>query len=52
MDDFSWGSTRIVVGEGKSKKVLAPEDDHFDDSMIPMRKFSGTLDIAHGRREV
>jgi chitin synthase len=41
MDDFSWGNTRIVVGEGKSKKVLATDDDTFDDSMIPMRKFSG-----------
>lgn len=28
-----------MVGEGKNKKVLAGDDDHFDDSMIPMRKF-------------
>ena len=28
-----------MVGEGKNKKILAGDDDHFDDSMIPMRKF-------------
>jgi len=39
-DDFSWGNTRLVVGEGKNKKILAGDDDHFDDSMIPMRKFA------------
>ena len=37
---LQWGNTRIVVGEGKNKKVLAGDDDHFDDSMIPLRKFS------------
>ncbi|KAA1078742.1 hypothetical protein PGTUg99_006148 [Puccinia graminis f. sp. tritici] len=40
-DDFSWGNTRVVVGEGKHKKVLADTDDvGFDPSMIPLRKFS------------
>ncbi|MBW0492481.1 hypothetical protein O181_032196 [Austropuccinia psidii MF-1] len=39
-DDFSWGNTRVVVGEGKHKKVLADQDDSgFDPSMIPLRKF-------------
>ncbi|GAA96153.1 glycosyltransferase family 2 protein [Mixia osmundae IAM 14324] len=39
-DDFSWGNTRIVVGEGKKKKILATTDDEpFDDSMIPLRRF-------------
>lgn len=36
---WQWGNTRVVVGEGKNKKILAGDDDHFDDSMIPMRKF-------------
>lgn len=41
MDDFSWGNTRIVVGEGKHKKVIADnDDDGFEPSMIPLRKFS------------
>lgn len=37
---LQWGNTRIVVGEGKNKKILAGDDDKFDDSMIPMRKFN------------
>lgn len=41
MDDFSWGNTRLVVGEGSNKKVLVADDDRFDESMIPLKKFSG-----------
>ncbi|KAG9027552.1 hypothetical protein FRB95_007619 [Tulasnella sp. JGI-2019a] len=40
MDDFSWGNTRLVVGEGANKKVLTDDDDKFDESMIPLKKFS------------
>ncbi|KAJ7065405.1 glycosyltransferase family 2 protein [Mycena amicta] len=40
MDEFSWGNTRLVVGEGKEKKVIMNEDEKFDDSMIPLKKFS------------
>ncbi|THG97676.1 hypothetical protein EW026_g4373 [Hermanssonia centrifuga] len=40
MDDFSWGNTRLVIGEGNSKKVIMNDDEKFDDSMIPMKKFS------------
>lgn len=40
MDDFSWGNTRLIVGEGSNKKVIMNEDEKFDDSMIPLRKFS------------
>ncbi|EKM60048.1 glycosyltransferase family 2 protein [Phanerochaete carnosa HHB-10118-sp] len=40
MDDFSWGSTRLVIGEGSNKKVIMNDDEKFDDSMIPMKKFS------------
>jgi hypothetical protein len=42
MDEFSWGNTRLVVGEGKEKKVIINEDEKFDESMIPLKKFSGT----------
>lgn len=41
MDDFSWGNTRLVIGEGSNKKVLMNEDEKFDESMIPLKKFSG-----------
>jgi chitin synthase len=38
MDDFAWGSTRIVVGEKGGKKIIASsEDEKFDDAMIPMK---------------
>ncbi|KAN0061227.1 hypothetical protein ACQY0O_006967 [Thecaphora frezii] len=41
MDDFSWGNTRIVVGEKGAKKIIAGTDDEpYDDSMIPVKKFS------------
>ncbi|KAF9443985.1 glycosyltransferase family 2 protein [Macrolepiota fuliginosa MF-IS2] len=40
MDEFSWGNTRVVVGEGKEKKVLMSEEEKFDESMIPLKKFS------------
>lgn len=39
-DDFSWGNTRVVIGEGRSKKVLQAEDEAFDESTIPLAKFS------------
>ncbi|KAG8895339.1 hypothetical protein FRC01_012434 [Tulasnella sp. 417] len=40
MDDFSWGNTRLVVGEGANKKVIMDDDEKFDESMIPLKKFS------------
>jgi chitin synthase len=41
MDDFSWGTTRIVVGEKGNKKIVAGTDDEpYHDSMIPYKKFS------------
>jgi chitin synthase len=42
MDEFGWGNTRLVIGEGKDKKVIVKDDEKFDDSMIPLKKFSGT----------
>lgn len=41
MDEFGWGNTRLVIGEGKDKKVIVNDDDKFDESMIPLKKFSG-----------
>ncbi|PCH40709.1 glycosyltransferase family 2 protein [Wolfiporia cocos MD-104 SS10] len=40
MDDFSWGNTRLVIGEGSNKKVIMNDDEKFDESMIPLKKFS------------
>jgi chitin synthase len=41
MDDFSWGNTRIVVGEKGRRKIVAGTDEEpYDDSMIPLKRFS------------
>jgi len=39
MDDFAWGSTRIVVGEKGGKQYVATSDEKFDDRMIPMKRW-------------
>lgn len=46
MDEFGWGNTRLVIGEGKDKKVIINEDEKFDESMIPLKKFSGKFKSA------
>ena len=43
MDDFSGGNTRLVIGEGSNKKVIMNDDEKYDESMIPLKKFSGTF---------
>ncbi|KAF8122110.1 chitin synthase-domain-containing protein [Boletus edulis] len=40
MDDFSWGNARVVIGDGGSKKVVMNDDEQFDESMTPLKKFS------------
>ncbi|KAF8552197.1 glycosyltransferase family 2 protein [Imleria badia] len=41
MDDFSWGNTRIVLDDGKNKKVISDANEmKFNDSMIPYKKWS------------
>ncbi|KAJ2004958.1 hypothetical protein GGI04_002417, partial [Coemansia thaxteri] len=39
-DDFSWGNTRIVVGESGRKHVYVVDNEKFDKATIPMRKWS------------
>ncbi|KAJ2147877.1 hypothetical protein EV176_001884 [Coemansia sp. RSA 451] len=39
MDDFSWGNTRVVVGDGK-RKLIVKDDKPFDPKSIPQRKWS------------
>jgi hypothetical protein len=43
MDEFGWGNTRLVIEEGKDKKVIVNDGEKFDDLMIPLKKFSGTF---------
>ncbi|KAI7833728.1 chitin synthase-domain-containing protein [Kickxella alabastrina] len=39
-DDFSWGNTRMVVGESGRKHMYVVDNEKFDTSTIPMRKWS------------
>jgi chitin synthase len=38
-DDFSWGNTRVVVGD-KKKQIIVADDEKFDEKMIPVKKWS------------
>lgn len=38
-DNFSWGNTRIVVGEKGDKKVVAVENTPFDPRSIPLQRW-------------
>lgn len=44
-DNFSWGNTRVVIGEKGSKQVIAVEDEVFDPRSIPMQRWD---DYAYG----
>lgn len=39
MDDFSWGNTRIVIGEKGDKKIVATDDEGFDPRSIPLQRW-------------
>ncbi|KAI8991487.1 chitin synthase-domain-containing protein [Mycotypha africana] len=39
-DDFSWGNTRIVVGEKGKKLAVAADEGNFDPKSIPTMKWS------------
>ena len=39
-DDFSWGKTRVIIGESGRKHVYVVDDQKFDPSTIPVRKWS------------
>lgn len=43
MGDFRWGNTRLVTGEGGGKKVIMNDEEKWDESMVPLEKFSGML---------
>ncbi|KAH0536055.1 hypothetical protein FGG08_007036 [Glutinoglossum americanum] len=39
-DNFSWGDTRIVLGEKGFKKVVALDDEGFDPASIPLQTWN------------
>ena len=51
-DDFSWGNTRIVIGEKGAKKVVAVQEDKFDPRSIPVQRWDDyvTTNNLPGRR--
>ncbi|KAI9828242.1 MAG: hypothetical protein M1826_006068 [Phylliscum demangeonii] len=51
-DNFSWGSTRIVIGEKGDKKVVAIGDEGFDPRTIPLQRWDdyAALENLPGRR--
>ncbi|PVU87481.1 hypothetical protein BB561_006309 [Smittium simulii] len=44
-DDFSWGNTRIVIGEGGKRKMIVTEDEKFNLADIPMKTWSEYEDV-------
>lgn len=38
-DNFSWGNTRIVIGEKGSKKVVAVDGEIFDPRSVPLQRW-------------
>ncbi|PIB00109.1 Chitin synthase 6 [Cercospora beticola] len=51
-DDFSWGNTRVVVGEKGDKRVVAVDDEGFDPRSIPLQRWDdyATANNLPGRR--
>jgi len=39
MDDFSWGATRVVLGES-GKKIIVHDEGKFDPRVIPLKSWS------------
>ncbi|KAH0828064.1 glycosyltransferase family 2 protein [Lanmaoa asiatica] len=49
MDEFGWGNTRVVLDDGKKKKVVSdPNEMKFNESMIPYKKWSEYEAEAYG----
>ncbi|KAI1083651.1 glycosyltransferase family 2 protein [Whalleya microplaca] len=51
-DNFTWGNTRIVIGEKGNKQVVAVDDEGFDPRSIPLQRWDdyAALNNLPGRR--
>lgn len=38
-DDFSWGNTRVVIGEKGNKQIVAVDEEVFDPRSIPLQRW-------------
>ena len=51
-DNFSWGNTRIVIGESGKKQLVAVDDEGFDPRSIPLQRWDdyALINNLPGRR--
>ncbi|KAK8079585.1 chitin synthase [Apiospora hydei] len=51
-DDFSWGNTRVVIGEKGDKRIVAVDDEKFVPSSIPLQRWDdyAMMNNLPGRR--
>jgi chitin synthase len=51
-DDFSWGNTRVVIGEKGAKQVVAVDGEHFDPRSVPLQRWDdyALINNLPGRR--
>jgi len=53
-DNFTWGNTRIVIGDKGDRKIIAVEDEGFDPRSIPLQRWDdyAALNNLPGRRGI
>ncbi|KAJ2058073.1 hypothetical protein GGI17_005270 [Coemansia sp. S146] len=51
MDDFSWGNTRIVVGEDGKRQIFVKDEEPFDPDEIPMKTWAEYEGEIHKRQQ-
>ncbi len=51
-DNFSWGNTRIVIGESGKKQVVAVDEEGFDPRSVPLQRWDdyALMNNLPGRR--
>lgn len=51
-DNFSWGNTRIVIGEKGNKQIVLGEDEGFDPRSVPLQRWDeyAAVNNLPGRR--
>ncbi|EPE09998.1 chitin synthase 6 [Ophiostoma piceae UAMH 11346] len=51
-DNFSWGNTRVVIGESGKRQLIAIDDEGFDPRSIPLQRWDdyATINNLPGRR--
>ncbi|KAI9504813.1 chitin synthase-domain-containing protein [Coemansia spiralis] len=50
MDDFSWGNTRIVVGDDGKRQIFVKDEEPFDPEDVPMKTWADYEAEIHERQ--